>query len=154
IVGLARHEDRVIGATEGARRFVQRLRLAGRDAHLSALGHQAFRDAQTDASTGTRDQGDLAGKARTHCYSDRRILGMNCTVNANSCPASLATTIVSMRSGAPAGASDPQAYATWKDRFERPIQKPSIRWSGAASMSSAAPSVTNIGAKCSMVGCA
>ena len=44
--------------------------------------------------------------------------------------------------------------AAWKDRFARPIQKPSMGWSGACSGSPAAPSVTNIGAKCSMVGCA
>jgi hypothetical protein len=39
-----------------------------------------------------------------------------------------------------------------KDRLASPIQNPSMDWVGGVSGSWAAPNVTNIGAKCSMVG--
>ena len=44
------------------------------------------------------------------------------------------------------------AYSTWNDRLARPYQNPSTVKSGAVSGSRAAPSVTNSGAKWSMVG--
>ena len=47
-----------------------------------------------------------------------------------------------------------RGQATCRDRFDRPIQKPSIVDSRGASGSVAAPSVTNSGTKCSTVGCA
>ena len=45
-----------------------------------------------------------------------------------------------------------RGYATWNDRLARPYQNPSTVKSGAVSGSRAAPSVTNSGAKWSMVG--
>lgn len=45
-------------------------------------------------------------------------------------------------------------YAIWKDRFDSPNQNPSMTLLDGFSGSTAAPSVTNIGMKCSAVGCA
>jgi hypothetical protein len=54
--------------------------------------------------------------------------------------------------GAIATDSGRHAYATWNDRLARPYQYPSTVKSGAVSGSRAAPSVTNSGAKWSVVG--
>jgi hypothetical protein len=54
--------------------------------------------------------------------------------------------------GAIASVSGRHGYATWNDRLARPYQNPSTVKSGAGAGSRAAPSVTNSGAKWSMVG--
>ena len=54
--------------------------------------------------------------------------------------------------GTIATVSGRHGYATWNDRLARPYQNPSTVKSGAGAGSRAAPSVTNSGAKWSMVG--